>query len=181
MDLPLPRGSPNSTCNSLACILVPWNGHSCASQFRAVGGSSSAAGIKPQIARIQFALAGINAHINHDLSEAIVATCEATATVPQHSAPQFRDYTSLNTTLDSIIESAKHTLHVRLLGDALPPASHLEDMIAAWSVSAAREAAWNNAEVLWHLHQVPPLDSTLMDTLDGLTTVTNKAILVPVP
>jgi Family of unknown function (DUF5995) len=133
------------------------------------------------IARIQFALAGINAHINHDLSEAIVATCEATATIPRHSAPQFRDYTSLNTALDSIIESAKRTLHVRLLGDALPPASHLEDMIAAWSVSAARESAWNNAEVLWHLYQVPPLDSTFIDTLDGLTTVINKAILVPVP
>jgi hypothetical protein len=133
------------------------------------------------IARIQFALAGINAHINHDLAEAIVATCECTATIPKHDTPQFKDYTSLNATLDGIIESAKRTLHVRLLGDALPPASHLEDLIAAWGVSAAREAAWNNAEVLWHLREAPPLDSTFMDTLDGLTTVANKALLVPVP
>src|SRR5690242_3754575 len=29
-----------------------------------------------RLARIQFALAGINAHINHDLALAIVATCE---------------------------------------------------------------------------------------------------------
>ena len=34
------------------------------------------------IARIQFALAGINAHINHDLPEAIVATCQVTGTTP---------------------------------------------------------------------------------------------------
>lgn len=133
------------------------------------------------IARIQFALAGINAHINHDLAEAIVTTCESTATVPSHGASQFRDYTSLNTTLDGIIESAKRTLHVRLLGDALPPASHLEDLIAAWGVSAARESAWNNAEVLWYIRQEPALTSALMDTLDGLTTVTNKGLLVPVP
>jgi len=133
------------------------------------------------VARIQFALAGINSHINRDLPQAIVATCEARGTIPEHDSPQFSDYTSLNTTLDSIIEPAKKALHVRLLGDAIPPASHLEDLVAAWGVSAAREAAWNNAEALWHLRKVPPLDSRFMDTLDGLTTVTNKALLIPVP
>jgi Family of unknown function (DUF5995) len=133
------------------------------------------------IARVQFALAGINAHINHDLAKAIVTTCESTAAIPSHDAPEYQDYSSLNTTLDGIIESAKHTLHVRLLGDALPPASHLEDLVAAWGVSAARESAWNNAEVLWHLRQAPPLDSMFLNTLDGLTTVTNKGLLIPVP
>jgi hypothetical protein len=134
-----------------------------------------------RVARIQFALAGINAHINHDLPQAIVATCEATATVPTHGTPQFQDYNSLNSTLDGIIESAKQTLHVRLLGEALPPVSHLEDLIAAWGVSAARETAWNNAELLWHVRQAPLLRSAFVDTLDHLTTVTNKALLVPVP
>jgi hypothetical protein len=134
-----------------------------------------------RVARIQFALAGINAHINHDLPEAIVATCEKTTTVPTHGTPQFQDYTSLNSTLDAVIESAKRILHVRLLGSALPPVSHLEDLIAAWSLSAAREAAWKNAELLWHLRQTPTLGLAFMDTVDGLATVTNKALLVPVP
>jgi hypothetical protein len=133
------------------------------------------------IARIQFALAGINAHINHDLPQAIVATCQAAGTAPQHGSTQYVDYTALNTTLDGIINSAKQTLNVRLLGDALPPVSHLEDTLAAWSVSAARESAWNNAELLWHLRAVPELSSAFMDTLDGLTTVGSKALLVPVP
>jgi uncharacterized protein DUF5995 len=131
------------------------------------------------IARIQFALAGINAHINHDLPQAIVTTCETTGTAPQHSGAQYTDYTALNATLDSLIEVAKHTLDVRLLGDPLPPVSHLEDTIAAWKVSAAREAAWKNSEVLWHLRTVPALSGTLLNTLDGLTTVTGKALLVP--
>jgi hypothetical protein len=134
-----------------------------------------------RVARIQFALAGINAHINRDLAEAIVTTCESTDTMPSHDTPQFQDYTSLNPTLDGIIESAKQTLHVRLLGDALPSASHLEDLIAIWSVGAGREAAWNNAELLWYLRDTPLLGSTLMDTLDSLTSATNKALLVPVP
>ena len=131
------------------------------------------------IARIQFALAGINAHINHDLPQAIVTTCQVTSTKPRHGT-QYNDYTALNATLDSVIESAKTMLRLRLLGDALPPVSHLDDMIAAWSVRAAREAAWHNAELIWHLRAVPPLSSAFMDTLDGLTTVAGKALMVPV-
>lgn len=132
------------------------------------------------IARIQFALAGVNAHINHDLPRAIVATCQATATVPQHTSAQYKDYTALNTTLDGLIESAKQTLHVRLLGDPLPLTSHLEDTIAAWDVSAAREGAWQNAELLWYLRNWPPLSANFLNALDGLTTVAGKALLVPV-
>ena len=133
------------------------------------------------IARIQFALAGVNAHINHDLAQAIVTNCQATATIPQHGTAQYNDYTEINPTLDSLIETAKRELHVRLLGDPLPPFSRLEDTIAAWSVSAARESAWNNAELLWHLQSTPLRASTFMDTLDGLSTVAGKALLVPVP
>jgi hypothetical protein len=133
------------------------------------------------VARIQFALAGINAHINHDLPQAIVATSQIAATVPQHVSTEYKDYTALNTTLDGLIESAKQTLHVRLRGDPLPPVSHLEDTIAAWNVSAAREGAWQNAEILWHLQNTPPLSSNFVAALDGITTVVGKAVLVPAP
>jgi hypothetical protein len=133
------------------------------------------------IARIQFAMAGINAHINHDLPEAIVATCQVTGTTPQHDGAHYNDYTALNSTLDDLIESAKRTLHVRLPGDALPLVSHLEDTIAAWNVSAARESAWQNAEHLWQLRPIPALVASFTDMLDGFTTVIGKALLVAVP
>ncbi len=132
-------------------------------------------------ARIQFALAGINAHINRDLPEAIVATCQATGTTPDRGSTHYGDYTALNTTLDSLIESAKRTLNVRLLGGALPPVSRLEDTIAAWNVSAARESAWQNAGHLWALRPIPLLAPSFLDVLDGLTTVIGKTLLVPVP
>jgi hypothetical protein len=132
-------------------------------------------------ARIQFALAGINAHINHDLPQAIATTCQISATPPQHGTAHYNDYTALNSTLDSLIELAKKSLHVRLLGDPLPSVSRLEDTIASWSVLSAREAAWQNAELLWHLRDVPPLASNFMHGLDGLTTVAGKTLLVAVP
>ncbi|MGO9241099.1 MAG: DUF5995 family protein [Bryobacteraceae bacterium] len=133
------------------------------------------------IARIQFALAGINAHINHDLAAAIVATCQATGTSPDDGGAHYSDYTALNSTLDGLIESAKLTLNVRLPGGALPPVSQLEDTIAAWSVSAARESAWQNAEHLWQLRSTALLTASFMDVLDGFTTVISKTLLAPVP
>lgn len=133
------------------------------------------------LARIQFALSGINAHINHDLPIAIVATCQIANLAPQHGTTQYTDYTTLNTTLDNLIQQAKQTLNVRLPGDALPGSTQLENTIAAWSVSAAREAAWNNAELLWHLRPEAGLTSAFLDTLDGLTSVVGKALLVPIP
>lgn len=132
------------------------------------------------LARIQFALAGINAHINHDLPIAIVATSRIEALIPQHSTAQYTDYTGLNATLDNLIEAAKKTLNVRLLGDVLPAAAQLEDTLAAWSVSAAREAAWNNAELVWHLRPQAGLTAAFLDTLDGLTSVVGKTLLVPI-
>ena len=41
-----------------------------------------------RIARIQFALAGVNAHINHDLPEALVTTMRAIGTVPSVASPE---------------------------------------------------------------------------------------------
>jgi hypothetical protein len=133
------------------------------------------------IARVQFALAGINAHINHDLCEAIGATCQVTGASPDRVGTHYADYTALNSTLDGLVEAAKRTLNVRLPGDALPPVSHLEDTLAAWSVSAARESAWQNAEHLWQIRSMPPLAAGFMDVVDGFTTVIGKALLVPAP
>lgn len=134
-----------------------------------------------EVARIQFAMAGINAHINHDLAEAIVSTCQQTNTTPDHGGTHYDDYTAVNSTLDVLIESAKAQLNLRLLGAELPPISHLEDTIAAWNVSAAREKAWQNAEHLWQFRTSALLTSSFMDMLDGFTTVIGKTLLVPVP
>jgi hypothetical protein len=132
-----------------------------------------------RLTRLQFALAGMNAHINHDLCLAINATCKATNTEPRHGTTQYNDYTSINPVLAGLIDQAKQTLEVRLPGDQLPDISHLEDLIAAWDVSAARETAWNSAEHLWNLP--PPLAEGLMDGIDGFTAVISKTLLVPLP
>lgn len=133
------------------------------------------------VARIQFALAGINAHINHDLPEAIVATCVSMSTTPDRGGVNYNDYTAVNSTLDGLIEAAKGALNVRLPGDSLPAVSGLEQTIASWNVSAARESAWQNAEYLWNIRTSQLFTEGFLDMLDGLTTVIGKTLLVPVP
>jgi hypothetical protein len=132
-----------------------------------------------KVARIQFALAGMNAHINHDLPMAIVATCKATNTVPQHSTPQYNDYTSVNATLDSLIDTAKGTLNVRLPGDPLPAVSHVEDMVAAWNLATFRERAWDTAQGLWG--ESAGAAGLQIGLIDTWVAELNRVLLVPVP
>ena len=134
-----------------------------------------------ELARIQFALAGMNAHINHDLPQAVLALCRTGQIEPQHGTPQYIDFTSLNSTLDGLIQQAEKDMHVRLLGDSLPPVSALDDKIAAWSLGTVREVAWDNAELLWRLADMPPAFTTFMTSLDSLTALASEGLLIPVP
>ena len=76
-----------------------------------------------RLARIQFALAGMNAHIDHDLPLAVCSVCREFGIVPVHQSPQYRDYSQVDDLLDGIVEEAKKELMVGLLGDALPRSS----------------------------------------------------------
>jgi hypothetical protein len=134
-----------------------------------------------QLARIQFALAGMNAHINHDLPQAVLALCRVDSIEPQDGTTQYNDFTALNTTLDGLIRQAEIDMHLRLLGEALPPVSDLDNRIATWSLSTVREAAWDNAELLWRLGAVAPAFTTYIASLDALTALASEALLIPVP
>src|SRR5215831_5568215 len=52
------------------------------------------------IERIQFALAGMNAHINHDLALALLQTDQEIHQNLDHSSPEHADYERVNTLLE---------------------------------------------------------------------------------
>ena len=54
------------------------------------------------ILSIQFALAGMNAHINRDLPAGIVATYLATGGAPAPSGDRYDDFTKVNELLESV-------------------------------------------------------------------------------
>jgi hypothetical protein len=133
-----------------------------------------------RLARIQFALAGMNAHIDHDLSLAVVETCAEFHIEPVHLSGEYRDYTQVNQLLDQLIDATKHQLMVGLLGDALPCIGRVEDLAGGFGILTAREAAWTNAELLFHAGRVPGLSNRFLSGLDRVASLTSKALLAPV-
>lgn len=133
-----------------------------------------------RLARIQFALAGMNAHIDRDLSSAVVRTCREFAVEPVHLSPQYQDYCAINDLLDGIIDTAKKELLVGLLGDNLPSLNLVENLVAMWGLRGTREFAWTNAELLWHAQTVPGLAERLLDGLDDSAELAGRGLLAPV-
>ena len=145
-------------------------------QCPACWGSMFAKRNEVNISRIQFALAGMNAHIDHDLPMAIVSTCRWANVAPGRGTAQYTDYTAINSVLDGLIDSAKKTLNLTLPGDVLPKVSHVEDMIAGWDLAEFREQAWNTAQCLWP--EPAGAQSMRMDVIDTLVAGMNKLLLV---
>jgi len=132
-----------------------------------------------RLARIQFAFAGMNAHIDHDLSVAVVQTCVEFGLEPVHLSPIYQDFTRVNELLDTLIDQAKRDLMIGLLGNVLPSLGAVENLIAGFGIRAAREVAWTNAELLWHARPVPGITSRLLDGLDRTATLAGTLLLQP--
>jgi hypothetical protein len=132
-----------------------------------------------RIAPIQFALAGMNAHINHDLPVALVSICAAHAVELARDSPQYRDYLKINDTIAATEARVKQEFLTGLVGAADAVLGHIDDVIAMWSISEARNAAWTNAEALRALHDHPDLAAAFEDTLDGTVGFASRGLLVP--
>ncbi len=132
-----------------------------------------------RLARLQFALAGMNAHIDHDLSIAVVQTCLEFGVEPVHGSAIYQDFTKVNTLLSGLIDQTKRELMVRLPGDAIPDVGKLEDMVAGFGLEATREIAWTNAEILWQAEPIPFLADRFTDSLDRVATLAGRALLIP--
>lgn len=133
-----------------------------------------------RIAPIQFALAGMNAHINHDLPVALVQTCAARGVEPTLGCPQHTDYESINAVLGEVEVRIKAEYATGLIGVADDVLGRLDDVIAMWSIEAARDSAWQHARTLWALRDEPDLYDAALDGLDGLVGLAGRGLLVPV-
>ena len=133
-----------------------------------------------RLARLQFALAGINAHIDHDLSVAVVETCRQFGTSPKHLSPEYLDYTQVNQILQPVIDQVKPKLLTGLLGVDLPSIDLVENLAGSFGLAATREAAWTNSEMLWAAEQIPGLSKRFLTGLDDAATLAARGLLAPV-
>ena len=132
------------------------------------------------IAPIQFALAGMNAHINRDLPVAVVSTCEHLGIDLEQATPQHHDYVAVNPLLEQTERNVKQWFATGFVGVVDVVCADDDDRIAMWDVCRARDAAWIQARALWALRAVPPLQRAYVDTLDRSVGFAGRGLLVPV-
>jgi hypothetical protein len=134
------------------------------------------------IAPLQFALAGMNAHINRDLPVALVSTCRELGIALADDSPQHTDFERVDGIL-ATVEARVKSQYVRGWWSAIPRLLHridrLDDVIAMWDVARARDAAWVNAQALWALRDEPALAAEYLETLDRMVGLAGRGLLVP--
>ena len=130
------------------------------------------------IKRVQFALAGINAHINNDLPAALVQTGTAMRIVPKRGTPEFRDFENVNSILEAAQDDAKRYIATGIVGLVDESLGDLDDSAANWGVRKARETAWSNGEILWKLSRAPALRGEFLINLDRLVGLASRGLLV---
>ena len=99
----------------------------------------------PGIEPIQFALAGMNAHINHDLALAVLQTNADLNIVPAADGPEHADYFAVNTLLDEVSPAAIAMLAEDPLGELAEDTGKVGRLLAAFDIRAARAVAWDFA------------------------------------
>ena len=128
---------------------------------------------------LQFALAGMNAHINRDLPVALVRTCEGRQIELRRRSPQQRDFRKINSLLAVVEEQVKAELVTEALRDVDVALGDLDDVLAMWKVERAREAAWAYAETLWALRASPQLSGQFLRALDRTVGFAGRGLLRP--
>lgn len=127
---------------------------------------------------IQFALAGMNTHIEHDLPVAVVRTCTDRGTSPDDAGIR-EDYEKVNDLLagcESEIRRSFLTEAGQAADDRVGPVVHL---ISSWDIDKARDVAWVNVEALWALRKLVPLADRYESALAGTVGMASRCLLTP--
>ncbi|MFI6643086.1 DUF5995 family protein [Streptomyces sp. NPDC050504] len=128
----------------------------------------------PGVRPLQFALAGINAHIGHDLALAVVDACRALGCEPSDLE---REFDRVGDVLAALEERIREDL---MPGpDLLEIADPLTHLVGSWSLERARDAAWSGARLLWGVRELPPLADEFRERLDAGVGMVGRFLLTP--
>ena len=130
------------------------------------------------IAPMQFALAGMSAHINHDLPIAVVKTCGDLDTAPEQGTHE-ADFDKVNRALAALDQPIRESFETGVILDLDRQAAGLENLIGGAAIDAARDTAWLNAVALWHIRNDTWLSSEYTAGLDAAAALIGRSLMVP--
>ncbi len=132
------------------------------------------AGVLP----IQFALSGMNTHIEHDLPLAVVRTCDAMGRSPRELDVQ-ADYQAVNGLLAEVEAGVRRSFldeFQSAVDDEVGPVVHL---VSSWNIDKARDVAWATTETLWTLRDTLLLGRAFERSLATTVGMASRLLLTP--
>lgn len=127
---------------------------------------------------IQFAMAGMNAHISHDLPFAVVDTCRELGVRPGQDTPEHTDFTRTNDVLAAAQEEIKCWFSTGVVATVDRIGGRVDDGFATLGIHVARAHAWHAAELVWGLADNPDLDALFRRVLRRSVELTSRGILL---
>ncbi|WP_330456667.1 DUF5995 family protein [Streptomyces sp. NBC_00820] len=128
----------------------------------------------PGVRPLQFALAGINAHVGHDLALAVVDACRSLGCEPADLEDEFDRVGDLLVALE---EQVREDL---MPGpDLLQLADPLTHLLGSWSLERARDATWATARALWALRHCEDVAEEFTERLDAAVGFAGRMLLTP--
>lgn len=125
---------------------------------------------------LQFALAGMNAHINHDLAVAVVRTCRARGTDPMSGTIR-ADFDRINDVLAEKVQPIRQKFLLETVVTIGAPLSPLANLLSNFSMEKARDAAWASALTLWALRDVPVISNLTQAALARTVGLVSRQLL----
>lgn len=133
---------------------------------------------RPDVHPVQFALAGMNAHISHDLACAVVETCRELGVAPVSPSVEHQDFTRTNEILAEAATVVKEWFLTGLVARLDDVGGRLDDGLAMFGIHVTRAAAWETSEILWHLADNPRMDLAFRRALLRTVEMTSRGILL---
>ncbi|MEU3073776.1 DUF5995 family protein [Streptomyces laurentii] len=128
----------------------------------------------PGVLPLQFALAGINAHIGHDLALAVVDTSRALDCTPADLEDEF------DRVGDVLVLMEERVREELMPGpDLLEVTDPLTHLLGCWSLERARDGAWLAARSLWQIRRLPALAEEFAERLDRSVGLVGRMLLTP--
>ncbi len=120
----------------------------------------------------------MNAHIEHDLPVAVVATCAARGLTPTTRGVR-EDYELVNDLLADVEGEIRRSFLTKVGKAAdghLGPVAHL---VSAWNIDKARDLAWANTLALWELRRVERVAKRYAGALARTVGMGSRLLLTP--
>jgi hypothetical protein len=133
------------------------------------------------IAPLQFAIAGMNAHINHDLVLALITTTQEFGYGLERGSAHHRDYTSVDGLLQRVQDEVKDRFTTGVIRDLDRAGGIVDDLVANWKVSMARDNAWTQAQILKAIANSDFLRTQFLTALARNVGFAGRALLVRLP